>query len=320
MSIRILLATAAVIALPGATLAQTAPSMNSTITLGFSSTSLDALGTGIDLTTTSLDVDSDISFGPSVNVGLDFGLSMTEIDTPLPIGIDADLMSFGFEPSYHFANGAYIGAYYRMGDLDISVSLLPITLGVDTQQSGIFAGYESGPLWVEVFYGTSDTDPGIGGIDITDYGLAASYDVMPNLEVFGSYTRTNIDFGGGDIDLSLYAIGADYDFGNGLSLYGSVGRLDVGLPLPISIDATQISLGLAYDLAQAGGGFPGIVALEVSRTNMDLGPITADATSVGLSLTIPLGNNASTTPLNSHSQVARGAYRSAISGGLAALR
>ena len=320
MSIRTLLATAAIIALPGAALAQMTPTMSSTITLGFSSTSLDALGADIDLNTTSIDVASDIAFGPNVNVALDFGIAMTEIDTPLPIGIDADLMSFAFEPSYHFANGAYVGAYYRMGDLDISISLLPITLGVDTHQSGIFAGYESGPFWVEVFFGTSDSDPGIGGIDITDYGLAASYDVMPNLEVFGSYTRTNIDLGGADIDLSLYAIGADYDFGNGLSVYGSVGRFDVGLPIPVSIDATQFSMGLSYDLAQAGGGFPGVVGLEVSRTNADLGPISADATSFGLSLTIPLGNNASTTALNSHSQVARGQYRSAISGGLASLR
>lgn len=320
MNTRALLASAAIIALPGAALADVTPTMSSTITLGFSSSSLDALGTDIDVTTTSLDVNSDISFGASVNVGLDFGISMSEIDTPLPIGIDADLMSFAFEPSFHFANGAYVGAYYRMGDLDISVSLLPITLGVDTQQSGIFAGYESGPLWVELFYGTSDTDPGIGGIDITDYGLAASYDVMPNLEIFGSYTRTNIDFGGGDVDLSLYAIGADYNFGNGLSLYGTVGRLDVGLPIPVNIDATQISMGVSYDLAQAGGGFAGAIGLEVSRTNADLGPISADATSVGVSLTIPLGNNASTTPLNSSSQIARGSYRSAISGGLASLR
>ncbi|MGI3186704.1 hypothetical protein [Nioella aestuarii] len=140
MSIRTLLATAAIIALPGAALAQSAPTMSSTITLGFSSTSLDALGTGIDLTTTTLDVDSDIAFGPNVNVALDFGISMTDVDTPLPIGIEADLMSFAFEPSYHFGNGAYVGAYYRMGDLDISVSLLPITLGVDTRQVGIFAG------------------------------------------------------------------------------------------------------------------------------------------------------------------------------------
>lgn len=320
MSIRTLLATAAIIALPGVASAQMTPTMSSTITLGFSSGSLDVLGTDIDLTTTSIDVDSDIGFGPNVNIGLDFGIASTDIDVP-GFGLQADLMSFAFEPSYHFSNGAYVGAYYRMGDLDISIAAIPITFGVDTRQSGIFAGYENGPLWIEGFYGTSDTSPGIGGIDITDMGLAASYDIMPNFELFGSYTRTDIDTGGVfDIDVTLMAIGGDYDFGNGLSLYGSVGRLDIGTPFPIDLDATQVSLGASYDLAAAGGGFPGIVSLEVTRTSFDLAGLDADVNSIGLGFTVPLGNNASTTPLNSSTQIARGSYRSAISGGLASLR
>jgi hypothetical protein len=152
-------------------------------------------------------------------------------------------------------------------------------------------------------------------------GLAMSYDVMPNLELFGSYTRTDIDTGGFlDIDVTLMAIGADYDFGNGLALYGSVGRLDIGTPFPIDLDATQFSLGASYDLAAAGGGFPGVVSLEMTRTSFDLAGLDADVNSFGLALTIPLGNNASTTPLNSSTQIARGSYRSAIAGGLASLR
>jgi predicted porin len=323
MSIRTLLATAAVIALPGVALAQNSPTMSSTITLGYTSGSLDVAafpGYDVDLTTTSIDVDSDIMFGSNFNVGLDFGIAMTEIDATGGTA-DVDLLSFSLEPSYHFGNGAYVGFYYRMGDLDVSIPLLPITLGVDTTQSGIFAGYENGPLWMEAFYGTSDTDPGIGGIDVTDMGLAMSYDVMPNLELFGSYTRTDIDTGGFlDIDVTLMAIGADYDFGNGLALYGSVGRLDIGTPFPINLDATQFSLGASYDLAAAGGGFPGVVSLEMTRTSFDLAGLDADVNSFGLAFTIPLGNNASTTPLNSSTQIARGSYRSAIAGGLASLR
>lgn len=323
MSIRTLLATAAVIALPGVALAQNSPTMSSTITLGYTSGSLDVAafpGYDVDLTTTSIDVDSDIMFGSNFNVGLDFGIAMTEIDATGGTA-DVDLLSFALEPSYHFGNGAYVGLYYRMGDLDVSIPLLPITLGVDTTQSGIFAGYENGPLWMEAFYGTSDTDPGIGGIDVTDMGLAMSYDVMPNLELFGSYTRTDIDTGGFlDIDVTLMAIGADYEFGNGLALYGSVGRLDIGTPFPINLDATQFSLGASYDLAAAGGGFPGVVSLEMTRTSFDLAGLDADVNSFGLAFTIPLGNNASTTPLNSSTQIARGSYRSAIAGGLASLR
>lgn len=321
MRITTLLATAAAIVLPGVAMAQMAPTISSTVTLGFSSGTLDVLGTDIDLTTTTLDMDNDIAFGPNVNVGLDFGLAMTDIDVT-GASIGADLMSFAFEPSYHFANGAYVGVYYRMGDLDLSISPLPITFGVDTRQSGIFGGYESGPLWVEAFYGTSDSDPGIGGIDITDYGLAVSYAVMPNLDVFGSYTRTDIDFGTASVDLSLFALGADYDFGNGLSLYGSVGRLDVGLPslIPISADATQFSIGGSYDLSHSGANFPAIVSLEMTRTNFDVTGVSADLNSFSLGLTFPLGNSGAATPLNSTTQIARGQYRSAIAGGLASLR
>lgn len=326
MTIRSLLITAAAIALPGAALAQSAPTINSTVTLGFSTSSIDisaAPGTDIDFTTTTLDMDNDIAFGPNIMVGLDFGIAMTDIDiSGVPVDISADLLSFAFEPAYHFGNGAYVGVYYRMGDLDISIAPLPLTFGVDTHQSGIFGGYENGPLWVEAFYGTSDTDPGLPtGVDITDYGIAASYDVAPNFEIFGNITRTDIEFGPTDIDLTLYGIGGEYDFGNGLSLFGSIGQLDVGLPIPVDLDATQFSLGLGYDLAQAGMGFPGVVSLEFTRTSSDLGGLTdLDIDTISLGLTIPLGPNASSTPLNSSTQVARGAYRSAVAGSLASLR
>jgi hypothetical protein len=325
MSPRLLLATVAAIALPGAVLAQGAPTINSTVTLGFSNSSLD-IGAfpayDVDITTTTLDMDNEIWFGPNFVVGLDFGISMSDIDATGG-SAEADLLSFAFEPAYHFGNGAYVGVYYRMGDLDASIAPLPVTLGVDTRQTGIFGGYENGPLWVEAFYGTSDSDPGLPtGIDITDYGIAASYDVAPNFELFGNITRTNIEIGTADIDLTLYGIGGEYDFGNGMSLYGSVGQLDVGLPIPgIDLDATQFSIGFGYDLAQGGMGFPGVVSFEFTRTSSDLAGLTdLDVNTISLGLTIPLGPNASSTPLNSSTQVARGAYRSAVAGGLASLR
>jgi hypothetical protein len=323
MSARTLLATAAILCVPAVAFAQTAPTITSTVTVGFSSASLDGIpGANIDLTTTTLDMQNDIAFTPNINVGLDFGMSMTDIDIAgVPFSVEADLLSFAFEPSYHFGNGAYIGVYYRSGDLDLSIVPLPITLGVDTSQMGLFAGYESGPLWVEAFYGTSDSSPSLPGVDITDYGISASYDVMPNLEVFGHLARTDIDLGGASIDLTAFAIGADYDFGNGLSLYGSYGMLDVGIPLPVSIDADQFSIGLSYDLTAAGSSIPALLSLEYTSSTVDLGPLASiDVDSIGLGFTIPLGHNGSLTPLNSSTQVARGQYRSAVSGTLASLR
>ncbi len=323
MTLRVLLAATTAIVLPGLAMAQMTPVMSSTITLGYSSSTIDALGTDIDLSTTTLDVDTDTRFGDNINVALDFGISSTDIDiSGVPIGIQADLMSFEFEPSYHFANGAYVGLYYRSGDLDLSISGLPITFGVDTHQTGIFAGYESGPFGLEAFYGTSDTDPSLpGNIDITDYGVSLSYDIAANFEVFGSYTRSEIDLTGASIDLSLYAIGAEYSFTNGLAVYGSIGGLDVDTPLPVNISASQIAIGLSYDLANAGSSFPAIVSLDLAHTELDVGPLpTIDSDRISLGLTIPLGPNASHTPRNSPTQIARGEYRSAISGTLAALR
>jgi len=314
MYIRGLLATAALASLPAVASAQ-GVTMASTVTLGFSFGSVDGIpGTDIDLNTTSIDFASDIMFGTNFGVGLDFAIAQTEVDIAgAPFGIDLDLIGLAIEPVYYFGNGAYAGLYYRMGDLDLSISAIPITFGVDTRSFGVFGGYESGPLWVEGYVGSSDTDPGLpGSIDVMDYGLYASYDVMPNLEVFGGIARTDIDAPGFGVDLTMYSIGADYDFGNGLGVYGSVDRIDIGTPIPINIDATAFTLGLGYDLGQSGAGVPVNLNLEFSRTTLDLGPLASlDVDRIGLGVTIPIGGGSS-QPLNSNTRAARGDYRSVI--------
>jgi predicted porin len=308
------LITSAILAtFPAAAFAQTM-TMTSAVTLGFASSTIDTGGGDIDVNTMSLDFESDTMFGSNFNLGLDFGITQSDFDFGAPFDIQVDLMSLSIEPSYRFASGAYVGVYYRIGDLDLSISLIPITFGVDTRASGIFAGYENGPLWVEGFVGTSDLDPGLpAAIDIMDYGIAASYDVAPNWEVFGSVTRTDIDTGGVfDVDLTNISLGAEYGFGNGLSVYGSVGRTDIDTPIPISIDATDFTFGVAYDLGQGGSGVPVNLNLELSRTSFDFGPLaTVDIDRIGLGITIPLGGGSS-DPLNSRTSAARGDYRSVI--------
>lgn len=309
-----LLASAVLATFPAAAFAQTM-TMTSAVTLGFASSTIDAGGGDVDVSTMSLDFESDTMFGPNFNLGLDFGITQSDFDLGGGFDLQVDLMSLAIEPSYRFGNGGYIGVYYRMGDLDVSLPFIPITFGVDTRNYGIFGGYENGPLWVEGFVGTSDLDPGLpAGIDIMDYGIAASYDVAPNWEVFGSVTRTDIDTGGGfDIDLTNISLGTEYGFANGLSVYGSVGRTDIGTPAPFNIDATDFTLGLAYDLGQGGSGVPVSLNLELSRTTLDLGPIgSTDIDRIGLGVTIPLGGGSAPAPLNSRTSAARGDYRSAI--------
>ncbi len=308
-----LITTAVLATFPAAAFAQTM-TMTSAVTLGFASSTIDAGGGSVDVTTMSLDFESDTQFGPNFNLGLDFGITQSDFDIGGP-SLQVDLMSLAIEPSYRFASGGYVGVYYRIGDLDVSLPIgIPITFGVDTRSYGIFGGYENGPLWVEGFVGTSDTSPGFSGVDIMDYGIAASYDVAPNWEVFGSVTRTDIDFGGGAVvDLTNISLGTEYGFGNGLSVYGSVGRTDIGTPIAFSVDVTDYTLGLAYDLGQGGSAVPVSLNLELSRSTIDLSPGGSfDIDRIGLGVTIPIGGGMAPAPLNSRTSAARGDYRSAI--------
>ncbi|NKX44143.1 porin [Roseicyclus persicicus] len=309
----ILLSGAALVALPLAAQAQTGPGFSGTLTLGYSSSSIGGLPVGVDLDALSIDVVTDIAFSDAFTVGLDFSMSTGSLDIAGgALDLDIDLIGLAIEPAYHFGNGAYVGVYYRMGDLDLSLAPLPIALGVDTESYGVFGGYEHGPLWVEGFIGTSDSDPGLpSGIDIMDYGIAMSYDINSQLAVFGSVIRTDIDAGGTDLDLTAISVGADYDFGNGLSAYGSVGMLDIGLGPLGDFDATGMTIGVAYDLASMGT--PMTLNLEYSHTTIDLGPIPLDPDidRFAIGVTIPLGGGSS-EPLNSNTRTARGDYRSAI--------
>jgi len=310
----LMLSSVALLALPLAAQAQTGPGFSGAMTLGYSSSSIEfAPGADADYNALSIDVISDIAFSEAFSVGLDFSMTSGTLDAGGGLEIDLDLIGLAIEPEYHFGNGAYAGVYYRMGDLDLSLPFLPITVGVDTESYGVFGGYEHGPLWVEAFVGRSDTDPGLpGGIDIVDYGLAASYQINSQFGVFGSVLRTDIDGFGASVDLTSVAIGADYDFGNGFMAYGSLGMLNVSEPLGLHIDGNNLTIGAAYDLTTMGT--PAILSAEYSRTTIDVGAfpgIDPEIDRFAVGLTIPLGGGSS-MPLNSNTRTARGDYRSAI--------
>ncbi|GAA5064836.1 hypothetical protein GCM10023209_01720 [Roseibacterium beibuensis] len=302
--------------MPAVATAQSAVTFDGTVSLGFSMSNVDLDPIGdFDLSGMTLELDTDIGLTDAFSVGLDFGLSANTVDVA-GTDIDIDLMSLAIEPVYQFGNGAYAGVYYRMGDLDLSIGDIfgPINIGVDTESYGLFGGYEDGPIWVEAFIGTSDGEPEIpgGGIDIMDYGIAASYDINPDFDVFGSILRTDIDAGGADLALTAYSIGADYGFGNGLAVYGSVGLLDIDLGPLGDFDATGMTLGMSYDLSGMGS-VPVVLNAEYSRTTVDLGGLGIDPEidRFALGVTIPLGGGSS-QPLNTNTGTARGDYRSAI--------
>jgi predicted porin len=310
---RLLLAGAAAMVMPAVATAQSAITFDGTASLGYNFSNVDIGGFDVDLSGMSLDLDTDVGFSESFSVGLDFGIAATTIDAGGGLEIDLDLMSMAIEPVYSLSNGAYFGAYYRMGDLDLSLPGLPITFGIDSDSYGLFGGYENGPIWVEAFIGTSDSEPSLpGNIDIMDYGIAASYDISPDFDVFGSILRTDIDAGGTDLALTAFSIGADYGFGNGLAAYGSVGLLDIDLGPLGDFDATGLTLGVSYDLSDMAS-IPMVVNAEYSRTVVDLSPLPIDPEidRFALGVTIPLGGGSS-QPLNSNTSTARGDYRSAV--------
>ncbi|MEX3016530.1 porin [Gymnodinialimonas hymeniacidonis] len=320
----ILLATT-VVAMPALASAQ-GLEFDGSVTAGANFNSIGGIpGTDITLNGYSFDFDGDLHFDESFSVGIGAGFSTGNLDiTGAPNEINVDLISLSIEPVYRFSSGAYVGGYYRMGDLDLAL-LGPVTIGIDTSQYGIFGGYDFGQGHVEAFYGMSELGdnaliPVALNTDVTDFGVSGSYEVMDGLDVFGSVMRTNIESGATSLPITAYAIGAEYDLGNGFDIYGSVGgsTFDLSDLGPIDdITAFGATIGASYDLS-ASGSMPLVLSAEYSRTNVDLGTLapiiggndlTVDRFALGV--TIPIGNG-STTPLNSNTRTARGEYRSAV--------
>lgn len=308
-------------ALPSVSLAQ-GVTLDGAVTLGYGFSSINDLGTDINLNGASIDFDGDLMFDESFSVGLGFSFASSNLEVDgLPNDINIDLLSLSVEPEYRFSSGAYIGAYYRMGDLDLAL-IGPLTIGLDTSQYGVFGGYDFGQGHVEIFYGQSEFTEnallgGLGDTDVTDYGISGSYQVMPELELFGSIIRTDIGLGGTDLHFTAYSFGAEYDVTPELAVYGSVGQTVIDLSdlgAPDDITATGLTIGASYDLTSAAS-IPMYISAEYSHTNVDLSVLglttdpTIDRFAVGL--TIPIGNG-SGAALNSNTRVARGEYRSAV--------
>lgn len=318
MSVYRVIATGAIlVTLPFAAVAQDTTSMTSTITLGYGHSSLDFLGGDIGVNTVSLNFASDIKFGSRVSLGFDVDLSKSDVSiSGGGPDVDIDVTRLALEPTYHFGNGVNAGLYYQRGDVDITSLGFPFSIGGQLNSYGLTLGYGRGPWEASLHVGKTDIQPSLGGIDITDYGIAASYDISSNFEIFGQVSRSDINIPGPDIALTLVAIGGDYAFDNGLSVFGTIGKFDVG---GVPVDATQIALGLAYDIGQNGSGIPMTLSLEVARTKTDFGPISADIDYIGVGLTIPIGNGASSKPLNTRARAARGDYHTAVFSGFKAL-
>lgn len=306
----------ALAAAPAANAAQDGGAMFSgTFSFGYSSSS-DVLGStlppGADINAFYLGMASDVVFSPRFELGFDVEAIMGEASSG-GTTVDVDILRLGIEPRINLSNDLYAGFYYHLHDLDVGIAPLPITFGVDLVSYGVFGGYDNGNWYAELFYGMSDTDPGLpAGVDLTDYGLRAGYQVSPSFDIFGSWAVTNVDTPGGSADLSVVAIGAEYAFQNGIGVYGTASMLNLSLPGPTDPDATQLALGVTYDLQNSGATMPIILNAQVAHTEFSAGAISDDHTTFGVGVTVPIGGG-STSPLNASTRGARGDYRVAIS-------
>lgn len=300
------------LAIPNASHAQSGSGFSGSVTFGLNRTTIGGIpGLDARLSGGSIDLNTDMRFQGGFALGMDFGLARNSVSVLGTTVANIELIGLAIEPAYHFGNGAYVGAYYRMGDTDLSIPAFPISLGVDTRNYGLFAGYEQGPMWVEGFIGRSNTQPALpGALSIQDYGIAGSYDLNQNIAVFGSVVRTDINGLGASVDLTAISLGAEYDFGNNFSVYGSVGSLGIGLGPLGQFNTTGATIGGSYTFM--AGGTPLVLNAEYARASVGGIPgLSPNVDRISLGLTIPLGGG-STTPLNSNTATARGSYRSAI--------
>lgn len=290
-----------------------AQEFSGTMTFGVSRNNIGGLpGLDAQLSTTTVDVATNIRFNDSLSLGVDFGLAKGRLGADLGAEVDIELISMGIAPVYHFANGSYLGGYYITGDNDLSVPPLPISFGIDTKGYGLFGGFNSGAWGVEAFVGRSDTSPSLDeDLKINDLGLSASYAVNEKAGVFGSFVQTNVDMMGSNLaTISAMSIGMDYAISDKIAAYGSAGVLNLNID-GLEGKATGFTLGMSYDMTAAA--IPMVLSAELTKTNanIDLLPTAISVDRVAFGVTIPL-NGGSKKALNSNTRSGRGEYRSAI--------
>ncbi len=271
-------------------------------TLGYGASSVS--GPAGDLSTLSLDGVGNIALNNSFNIGL-YGSfrSVDENNT----SDDLAASDFGFTLNYQFLNGVVLGGYLDYAKLDFG----SFATDFDTTSYGGTVGYVNNTFGAEAFLGGTETSPDLAaGVDWVDYGLNLRYVVSPQARLGGHIMRSDISVPGGtDVEIDSYGIGGDYAFGNGWSGFGGLSYVDLGAA---AVDATTFGVGVGYDLGQISR-LPASVSLELSRTDISAPGANVDVDTLRLSLTVPLGNRPSTTPLNSVARSAMAPRHNAVS-------
>lgn len=287
-----------------------------TLTLGYSSGKIKALGGSQDIDVPSLRMDSTISLSDNFEFDLDLGARAVD---PGLGPIELNVTEFSLSPRYTMANGLIVGAYYEAVDFNLK----PIGIGTGGDSMGLTLGKDFGQWDIEAHLGVSDMDilGLIGGVDIMDFGLRGNYRVNDKFTLGGHFIYTDIDvpapINGGSI--FSVGLGAEYMVRDNLALFGGLGRQwlsETILGTPIGAHANRYSFGAAYTFGGNGQMMPMTASLELVRTDLALtNPVNGSANydEIRIGLTIPLGHKGQSLPLNSAAYKASNGGRTALS-------
>lgn len=291
------LLSAALMAFPCLAIAQTAPTVNAT--LSFSTTSVP-----LNTTTTrqnAVNLVSDIVISDAFSLGFDVDYGQIAQNQS---NLNADLTRLQLEPTLHLSNGIYLGAYVQRATTAISI------LSVSLDSRGAFAGYDAGAWAVEGYFGTTTADVSLGNNPIPSMknnGLTVTLRPMEHLELFAHVANSDLQNAVGSINLR--AFGGQYDLNNGVMVYAVKQSMHLGPDGP-SVD--QIALGAGFDLSQLNSNLVGTITLEVAPLSSNGNSITDRITTI--SWIMPIGK-AKATPLSSIARTARGGIRGAFVAG-----
>jgi len=292
---------------PVAALAQ---DFSGAVTLGYSHT--DVPDADIKLNGLSLDGRLDFSMGN----GLTFGARYNTFNLDVA-GIDADVSGnlMAFDVTYDVSSAFSAGVFIEHAELGVDIGGISLGSVASSNTFGIEGHYKTGAMDFGAFVATGEPGgliaAGLAGVDLTHFGLSATYTPSDALTVGGSFIRTNLDGGPlpTDVDIDYIGLAAVYDINDKFSVFGGLSRTKTDI---VDLKATTISLGGSYDMSSFAG-MPLMASLELAQTKPELFGTDTDINSIRLGLTIPLGGNAAKAPLNSGADAILNPSHSALS-------
>lgn len=288
---------AALIAFPCLAAAQTAPTVNATLSFSTTSVQFDNVSTRQN----AFNLVSDTVFSDAFSLGFDADYGrITEDRTNMHM----DLTRLQLEPTLHLSNGIYVGAYMQRATTAVTF------LSVSLDSTGAFAGYDAGNWAVEGYAGNTTADVNMGNNSaptLNNMGATVTLRPMENLELFAHVAKSEVQDSSTSLDLSSF--GGQYDLNNGMMVYAVKQSLEMGLGGP-SVD--QVALGAGFDLSRLNSKLPGTVTLELAPLSSEGNSITDSIATIGWIM--PIGK-AKAVPLSSIARTARGGIRGAFVAG-----